>query len=195
MKKMAHVAAATAAALMVLASPAAAGTSTFSAETTQFAIVGVSGDPGRITAECPPGFLQRQALIIESRETVQVESAVFNGTMTTILDQHCSVPRPPVANWGDGSRAVTPIEMEAGHMTLQADNGDLLYLDYRGPGVLKGDIFGLNTHTFNGPFTITGGTGVFTGASGHGHLAGQAQATATGFTGGWNVNGEITVPG
>lgn len=194
MKRLLRLVAAVAAALMLLAAPAAAITSTFRAATTQAVVVAVTGDPAQIAANCPAGFAERGALLLKSQFTVQVESDVFSGTMHSLADQHCSVPRPPMDTWINGTRTVTPIEMEAGHMVLATSAGDELFLDYRAPGVIKGDLFGLNTHTFNGPYTITGGTGVFEGATGHGALFGEVQATATGFTGGWTMKGEISAP-
>jgi hypothetical protein len=179
---------------MLSAAPAAAATSTFRAATTQAAVVAVISDPAQIAANCPAGFAERGALLLKSQFTVQVESAVYSGTMQSLSDQHCSVPRPPMSTWIDGTRTVTPIQMEAGHMVLATPVGDQLFLDYRAPGVIKGDLFGLNTHTFNGPFTITGGTGIFERATGHGALFGEVQATATGFTGGWTMQGTISAP-
>lgn len=79
-------------------------------------------------------------------------------------------------------------------MVLATPAGDQLFLDYRAPGAIKGDLFGLNTHTFNGPYTITGGTGHFEGATGHGALFGEVQATTAGFTGGWAMKGATSVP-
>ena len=194
MKRLFRLLAAATAAVMLVAAPAAAATSTFRARTTQAAVVAVISDPGQIAANCPAGFAERGALLLKSQFTVQVESDVFSGTMQSVSDQHCSVPRPPMHTWIGGTRTVTPIEMEAGHMVLASPSGDQLFLDYRAPGVIKGDLFGLNTHTFNGPYTITGGTGLFEGASGHGALFGEVQATATGFTGGWTMEGTISVP-
>src|SRR5512133_37842 len=163
MKKLFRSVAAAAAAMMAFAAPAAAATSTFRARTTQASIVAVISDPAQIAANCPAGFVERGALLLKSQFTVQVESDVYSGTMQSLADQHCSVPRPPMATWIEGTRTVTPIEMEAGHLVLATPAGDELFLDYRGPGVIKGDLFGLNTHTFNGPYTITGGTGISAG--------------------------------
>lgn len=194
MKRLFRLVAAVAAALMLLAAPAAAATSTFRAATTQVAVVALINDPVQVAANCPAGFAERGALLVKSQLTFQVESDVYSGTMQSLSDQHCSVPRPPMSTWIDGTRTVTPLEMEAGHMVLATPAGDQLFLDYRAPGVIKGDLFGLNTHTFNGPYTITGGTGIFEGATGHGALFGEVQATATGFTGGSTMNGTISVP-
>lgn len=192
--RLSRSAAVLAAAMMAFAAPAAAATSTLRMWTTQAAIVGLTGDPAVVAASCPAGFAERGALVISSQETVQVESAVYSGTMHSITDQHCSVPRPPMSTWADGTRKVTPIQMEAGHLVLATPAGDELFVDYRGPGVIKGELFGANTHTFNGPYTVTGGTGIFEGATGHGSLTGEVHATATGFTGGWALHGSISVP-
>lgn len=197
MNKLLRLVAAVAAAVMLVAGPAAAAASTFRAWTTQFSVVDVVGDTpdelAQVVANCPAGFAERGALIIKSQFAVQVESDVYTGTMQSVSDQHCSVPRPPMSTWIDGSRKVTPIDMEAGHMVLATPEGDQLFLDYRGPGVIKGNLFGANTHSFNGPYTITGGTGIFTGATGHGDFSGDVQATTTGFTGAWTMHGTIKV--
>jgi hypothetical protein len=79
-------------------------------------------------------------------------------------------------------------------MVLATPAGDELFIDYRAPGVIKGNLFGANTHTFHGPYSITGGTGIFAGASGHGATNGQVSATATGFSGGWVMHGTLRVP-
>lgn len=187
------------AAAMLLAAPAVAAAGTFRVSTTRFSVVDVIGDSpdevAQVVANCPAGFAERGALIIKSQFTVQVESNVYTGTMQSVADQHCSVPRPPMSTWIDGSRKVTPIDMEAGHMVLATPSGDRLFLDYRAPGVIKGDLFGANTHSFNGPYTITGGTGIFAGATGQGDFSGDVQATVSGFTGGWTMHGTINVPG
>lgn len=193
MKRVSRVVAVMGLALMLVAAPASAVTSTFYAQTTQMTVTGFDMDPTVVAANCPAGFAERLGAVITAQATVQVESDVYAGTLYA-ADQHCSVPRPPVSTWIDGTRKVTPIEMEAGHMVLATTEGDELFVDYRAPGVIKGELLGLNTHTFNGPYTITGGTGTFEGATGHGHLSGEVQATATGFTGGFTLHGTIVVP-
>lgn len=195
MTKPFRLAAATGVGLMMLvAAPADAAASTFYVQTTQVTVLALVGDPDQVAANCPAGFVERGGRLLLTQETVQVESDVYTGTMQTVADQHCSVPRPPMFTWIDGSRTVIPIEFEAGQMTLATQAGDELFVSYRAPGVLKGDLFGLNTHTFNGPYTITGGTGIFAGASGHGSLSGEIQGTATGFSGGFEMHGTLTVP-
>lgn len=195
MKRLSRLAVAVGAGLMVLAAPANAATSTFYARTTQLTVLSFSLDTTVVAANCPAGFAERGGGLLTTEETVQVESDVYSGTLQSVSDQHCSVPRPPMATWVDGSRKVTPIELEAGHMVLAAPSGDgQLFIDYRAPGVIKGALFGLNTHTLHGPYTITGGTGIFEGASGHGVISGEVQATATGFTGVWEMRGTISVP-
>jgi hypothetical protein len=194
MKKLFRLFTATAATVMLVAAPAAAATSTFHARTTQMAVVGLSFDRGVVAANCPAGFAERGGAFLTTQETVHVDSEVFSGTLHSVSDQHCSVPRPPMSTWIDGTRKVTPIELEAGHMVLATEYGDQLVLDYRAPGVIKGDLLGVNTHTFNGSYTVTGGTGIFAGATGHGNVSGEVQATATGFTGGWTMHGTISVP-
>ena len=179
---------------MLVAAPAGATTSKFHLRTTQVTVLPPISDPNQVRANCPAGFAERGALLLRTQETVQAESDVYSGSMQSLADQHCSVPRPPMSTWLDGSRDVTPIQLEAGRMTLATSAGHQLFISYRAPGVIKGDLFGLNTHTFNGSYTITGGTGIFAGATGHGSLTGEVQATATGFTGGWTMHGTIRVP-
>jgi hypothetical protein len=59
-------------------------------------------------------------------------------------------------------------------MVLTAAGGTLT-MSQSAPGVLMGDLFaGPNTHTGNGPYAITEGTGIFAGATGHGHVTGTA---------------------
>lgn len=193
--KLIRLATAGALALMLLAAPAQAATNTFHARTTQVTVLPPIADPAQVAANCPAGFAERGALLLRTVETVEVQTRVYSGTMHSVTDQHCSVPRPPMSKWIDGSKKVIPIQLEAGQMTLRTPSGDLLYISYRAPGVIKGDLFGLNTHTFHGPYTITGGTGVFAGATGHGSLAGQVLGTATGYTGGWEMHGTLRVPG
>lgn len=194
MKKLHRAVAVMALGLTLVATPASADTSTFDARTTQMAVTSFTMDPAIVAANCPDGFVARQGALLTTQETVQVDTDVYSGTLQTLSDQHCSVPRPPVSTWIDGTRKVTPIELEAGHMVLATPSGDELFLDYRAPGVIKGDLFGLNTHTFNGPYTITGGTGIFEGATGQGNVSGEVEATATGFTGGWTMHGTMSLP-
>lgn len=193
MKRLSRVVAVMALALTLVAAPASAATSTFYAQSTQIMVTGFDTDPTVVAANCPAGFAERLGAVITGQGTVLVESDVYGGTLYGV-DQHCSVPRPPVSTWIDGTRKVTPLEYEAGHLVLATPSGDELFIDYRAPGVIKGEIFGLNTHTFNGPYTITGGTGIFEGATGHGNYSGEVQATATGYTGGWTMHGTIRVP-
>lgn len=193
MKKLFRLVAVVALGLMLVAAPASAATSTFYAQSTQIAVTGFDTDPAVVAANCPTGFVERLGAVITGEGTVVVESDVYSGAMDS-SDVHCSVPRPPVPTWIDDTRKVTPIEYEVGHLILATPSGDELFIEYRAPGVMKGEIFGLNTHTFNGPYTITGGTGIFEGATGHGHYSGEVQATATGYTGGTTMHGTISVP-
>lgn len=194
MKKLLGIVAVVAAAVMLVAVPASAATSTFRAQSTQMTLTLFTLDPALVAANCPAGFVERGGGFITEVETMQVESAVYTGTLQSVSDQHCSVPRPPVSTWVNGQRKVTPIELEAGHMVLATPAGDELFIDYRAPGVIKGDLFGANTHTVHGPYTITGGTGIFNGATGHGEVSGQVQATPAGFIGQLMLHGTISVP-
>ncbi len=194
MNELTRLTAAVEADVEAVGAPASAATTTFRAATITMAVTSLSPDRAVVEANCPEGFADRGALFITSEETVDVESEVYTGSMHTVSDHHCSVPGPPESVWTDGLATVTPIELEAGHMVLATPAGDRLSLDYRAPGVIKGDLLGANTHTFSGPYTVTGGTGLFTGATGRGRLDGEVQATGTGFTGGWRLNGTLHVP-
>lgn len=194
MKKLLTLVAAASATLMMAATPAGAATSTFRAQSTEMRVTSLSFDPDVVAANCPAGFAERGGAFLTEEETMQVESSVYTGTLQSVSDQHCSVPRPPMSTWVDGTRKATPIELEAGHMVLATPAGDQLFIDYRAPGVIKGALFGANTHTAHGPYTITGGTGIFEGATGHGEVTGEVQATATGFIGELTMRGTINVP-
>jgi len=87
------------------------------------------------------------------------------------------------------------VYIRAGLMTLVTPGGDTLGLAYKLPGVFTGDltltIVGPSEHSANGPFTITSGTGIFAGASGHGHVGGLADSTSAGI----DLNGSLQLPG
>ena len=72
--------------------------------------------------------------------------------------------------------------IEEGEMTLTEEDGSTLELSYRGTD---------NAGDLEGTFMVTGGTGVWTGASGTGTFSGMAGDLDTGFL---LLRGRITVP-
>jgi hypothetical protein len=60
--------------------------------------------------------------------------------------------------------------------------------------VIHGPVFlGPNVATYNGPYTVTGGTGIFEGATGHGHIdwAGVFDGSVFDISG--TLNGSLVV--
>jgi hypothetical protein len=154
-------------------------------------------DHNAVAARCPAGWADRGAALLS---TTGVGKLTYAGHTVdvTIAQSHCTLPRPPQPPEELFARKVTPLDIEAGQMTIHSSSGDLS-LYYRAPGVLKGDLtlVGYNMHTFNGPYAVTGGTGAFTGASGDGHLAGYAggQGGPAGLTGAGTLFGSLRLAG
>jgi hypothetical protein len=156
---------------------------------------GVNFDPAAVAERCPADFVGVGA-IVQSAGSGELASEAYTGPVT-YTDEHCTRPRqaPPDVF----AREVTPLLIAAGMMTLATPTGDTLNLEFTNPGVLKGDLTlaGFNRHTFNGPYTITGGTGIFAGASGHGQIGGVAEGE--GGPGGivitLDLHGSLRVPG
>lgn len=156
-------------------------------------------NPVDVAQRCPAGWAERGAAIVTS--TGGSGELTYQGrtVRVTVNQSHCSLPRPHAKTMADlFARTVTPIDIESGRMAIISSSGDLT-LNYRAPGVFKGDLtfVGYNVHTFNGPYTITGGTGLFTGASGNGHLQGIAEggqgAPVSGGEG--TLNGSLRLAG
>jgi hypothetical protein len=80
-------------------------------------------------------------------------------------------------------------------MTLAAPGGTL-EIAYEAPGVVHGPVLlGPNVHTANGPYTITGGTGIFEGATGHGHFGATGVFDGSVFDINLTLNGSLQLPG
>ena len=93
------------------------------------------------------------------------ELATERGPLS-LTGEHCSrwLNRPPE---GNGS---TPGKIGAGEMTMDTPEGELT-LAYEGTFVLRGDpSIGPWVTKVNSKYRIMGGTGVFAGASGQGHI-------------------------
>jgi hypothetical protein len=171
------------AALTVVGATAAAAGNAMKASLPQGSIVGFNQDPDALAARCPPGYPQA---IVQSVLMGVFTSEAYTGPVTA-SSEHCSLLL--VVTEHD----LAVIQIDAGVLTLRTPGGDELYATYKAPGVFTGDLtlVGPNQHRANGPYTITGGTGVFSGASGHGHLG-----ILGGSEGGtWELNGSLRLPG
>ncbi len=182
MTKLLRVAALLAALTVVVATPAAAGDA-MTASLPEGSIVGFNLDPDDVAARCPPGYPQA---IVQSAQSGVLTSEAYTGPVTA-SSEHCSLLL--VVTEHD----LAVIQIDAGELTLVTPDGDELYAAYKAPGVFTGDLtlVGPSQHRANGPYTITGGIGVFAGASGHGHLGIFADSEA----GTWEMNGSLRLPG
>ncbi|HEX6232002.1 MAG TPA: hypothetical protein VFZ63_02640 [Jiangellaceae bacterium] len=210
MKRPIRLAAAVLAAMTLTIPPASADTSRVGFETTGVTSGGPIFDPDQVSQRCPDGWVERMGVILVVQGTGELTTELSDEPMTVQFeDTHCSVPRPPAETWfpllGGDRNYATPIQMESGIMQFTTTDGlSTLTVHYRGPGVMKGDIFLLepgdtNTHTFNGPYEIVDGTGIFEGASGHGRISGTAVATHDGTLFGaidfeWTMDGTLRLP-
>jgi hypothetical protein len=175
-------------ALVTLAiAPSASAGGAMRASVTIDSIYIMPGDvfPDEVLARCGPSMPQA---IVGGTASGQMVSDVYTGPIT-VTDQHCTLLR--LAN---AQTAVASIH--SGQMTIEATEGPgTLEITYKAPGVMHGDaFFGPNVHTFNGPYTITGGTGIFAGATGHGHLGGSAAFDGAVFDAGQIMSGSLLVP-
>ncbi len=85
---------------------------------------------------------------------------------------------------------VTVGRADFGELTFGTPGGDELYLGFQGPFVVKGAFPTDYRTVFNGRYSITGGTGVFSGASGSGFLGTLDQPS--GIT--HDLHGSLVVP-
>jgi hypothetical protein len=165
------------AALMLTAASPVAGRGAMSASL-EGSIVGFSIDPTAVAGRCPPAFPQTPPewaqAILRSAGSGTLASAAYTGPVT-FTAEHCTV----IVVVTEHAQAV--VRIRAGLMTITTPGGDTLSLAYEAPGVFRGDLFlvGPREHVGNGPYTITGGTGVFAGATGHGHMNVQDQGGPT----------------
>ncbi len=181
MTKLLRVAVLLAALTVVGATPAAAGNA-MTASLEGF-VVGFNQDPDAVAARCPPGFPQA---IVQTAGSGVLTSEAYTGPVA-YSSEHCTL----LLVVTEHDLAVT--RADAGELTLVKPDGDELYAAYKQPGVFTGDLtlVGPSQHRANGPYTITGGTGIFAGASGHGHVFGLGQGVGVTL----EMNGSLQLPG
>jgi hypothetical protein len=140
--------------------------------------------PAEVAARCGPALPQG---IVGGTASGEMTSEVYTGPLTA-TDEHCTLL---VNVTNDGQLAVAHVRL--GEMTLAAPGGTL-EIAYEAPGVIHGPVFlGPNVHTGNGPYTITGGTGIFEGATGHGHFSGTGVFDGSVFDVNYALNGSLVV--
>lgn len=96
---------------------------------------------------------------------------------TAVELAHCGRPEPVSSN-------PTMLEVLYGKIVLAGTNGDKIHLDYEGNVVHSAKI------TLNGKFSITGGTGRFSGAQGNGTFVCEMTGPDNEFVA--DLNGEIS---
>ena len=182
MIKLLQVAVLLGALTVVGATPAATGNA-MTASLPEGFIVGFNQDPAAVAARCPPGYPQA---IVQSEQSGVLTSGAYTGPVTA-SSEHCSLLLVVTEH------ELAVIRIDAGVLTLVTPDGDELHATYKAPGVFTGDLtlVGPSQHRANGPYTITGGTGIFAGASGHGHLGILADSEG----GTWDLNGSLELPG
>ncbi len=143
--------------------------------------------PDEVEERC--GSAEFQA-IVGGSASGEMRSGVYTGPFT-LTDEHCT---RLVNIRNDGLLSVAHIRL--GEMTLTATEAEgTLEISYKAPGVIHGDVFvGPNVHTYNGPYTVTGGTGIFDGATGHGHIGGVGEFDGLEFDISQTLNGSLVVP-
>jgi hypothetical protein len=122
--------------------------------------IGFNPDPGAVAARCPGGA----DWITSGTGSGELNSAVYSGAYT-ITNEHCATLTVPGYDRGHIIG-----KGDDGVMTLTTPVG-VLHLRYRGTFVLFGDPrTGSYVSVVHMTFTVTGGTGDFAGARGHGSL-------------------------
>ncbi len=119
-------------------------------------VVGFDDDPAAVAERCPAGY----QWITQTAGSGELTSEAHAGPVA-FFSEHCS----RVLAGALTGHAVGKVA--AGLLTLAAPGGDQLYVAYRCTFVFNADVAGCRTDV-NCPFEIAGGTGIFTGASGHG---------------------------
>ena len=174
--------------VLVGTTPATAGVA-MRASWTVDSIYVAPGDlfPEEVEARC--GSAEFQA-IVGGTASGEMTSEVYTGPIT-LVGEHCTLL---VKIRNDGLLSVAHIRL--GEMTLLATEAvGTLEMAFKAPGVIHGDVFlGPNVHTYNGPYRITGGTGIFEGATGHGHIGGVGEFDGTAFDITETLNGSLIVP-
>lgn len=142
--------------------------------------VGFNPDPADVAARCPAG----SQWILQTAGSGELTSAAYTGPVD-YSTEHCS--RIVAGDLTD--HAVGKID--AGRLTLVTPSGDELYATYRGTFVFNGDV---ESNTWRSDvsqsFTITGGTGIFAGASGHGYFSVVDNSGAATL----GMNGSLALP-
>jgi hypothetical protein len=146
--------------LLVAAMPAVAAgpiRATFSEANDQ---IGFNPDPVAVAARCPRGA----NWITSGTGPGELHSAVYSGPYT-LTNEHCATLIVPGYDRGHIIG-----KTDDGVMTLTTPAGEL-HLRYHGTFVLFGDPrTGSYVSVVHMEFTVTGGTGDFAGARGHGSL-------------------------
>jgi hypothetical protein len=159
MKAMLRVAAVVAALMLAGGTQAAAGNAM--SASLEGTVVSVNTDPAAVATRCPAGF----NAIVQTEGSGELTSGAYTGPVD-YSSEHC-VRFLVVTN-----HELAVIKLGAGVLTIVTPDGDELHAAYTQTGVLTGGVTGVSSN--NGPFTITGGTEVFAGASGHGHVSANA---------------------
>lgn len=170
------VAASLAAFVLVGASQATAGVAMEASM--EGAVVGIIEDPAAVAARCPPGAPQA---IVRSTGSGELTSVVYTGPVV-YTEEHCTLLLAMRKDMG-----LIVAYIRAGEMDITTPAGDALSIAFKAPGVIYGPE---GAHRLNGPYAITSGTGIFDGASGHGHVHGLAITTVS-----LTMNGSLIVPG
>jgi len=146
--------------LLAAAMPAAAAgpiRATFSEPGDQ---IGFNPDPAAVAVRCPGGA----DWITSGAGPGELHSAVYSGAFT-LTNEHCATLTVPGYDRGHIIG-----KADAGVLTITTPVGEL-HLRYRGTFVLFGDPrTGSYRSVVHLTFTVTGGTGDFAGARGHGSL-------------------------
>ena len=163
--------------LVMGATPSAVADAHYMRGTLEGPTVGFNPDPTAVAERCPEGF----GWIINSAGGVELpgfglvpgggflESLEYAGPFGFVME-HCSrwVTNPETSERTNG-RFVGDIA--GGVMTLVTPEGDELYVSYEGSFRFKGDLaVGEWTSVAVLQYRILGGTGVFDGAAGSGHI-------------------------
>ena len=157
--KSVGVAALVATLMLVGASPVtAAGVIKASLEVTWLNVI---GDPEAVAGRCGPEVPQ---VIVRGAGTGELTSEVYTGPIGWV-EEHCTV------GVDQASAGVLVDRIHTAFVTISTPGGEFSYA-YEATGVFTG-VYGIVPwrHTGEGPYTITGGSGIFDGATGHGHLS------------------------
>lgn len=149
-----------------------------------------SMDPAALAA-CPAGY--DWFVVIETVGTGTMTSDVYTGPVTW-FEHHCT---RLLLEQRAGTTDAHTVGRNVGEQTVVTEDGDELYGSFSGHFVLDG-FFPSGEYEMHGgvAYTITGGTGIFEGATGHGHVAASDPG---GFPPGSNfhldMNGSLRVSG